>query len=208
MDVLLTKDNVPVVIHDNNLKRLANISKNISDLTVTEVKEITIRHGDKEDRIPSLEDLARQVKGKTKLLLEFKSHGQEKASIIDKTIEVLEKEGILEETIFHTSNIELINEFNEKHEDLDIGYVFIGKIGTFSARKMAKMPVDFISAEESLVTKNMIREVHKAGKPVFVWTINDDYKAERLLELGVDGLITDYPMEMLELRDRYQDYFE
>ena len=34
MDVLLTKDNVPVVIHDNNLKRLGNISKNISDLTL------------------------------------------------------------------------------------------------------------------------------------------------------------------------------
>ena len=33
MDVLLTKDNVPVVIHDNSLKRLANLSKNISDLT-------------------------------------------------------------------------------------------------------------------------------------------------------------------------------
>ena len=38
----------------------------------------------------------------------------------------------------------------------------------------------------------MIRETHKSGKAVFAWTINDDYKAERLLELGVDGIITDY----------------
>lgn len=52
----------------------------------------------------------------------------------------------------------------------------------------------------------MIRETHKSGKAVFAWTINDDYKAERLLELGVDGIITDYPMEMLELRDKYKDY--
>ena len=52
----------------------------------------------------------------------------------------------------------------------------------------------------------MIRETHESGKAVFAWTINDDYKAERLLELGVDGIITDYPMEMLELRDKYKDY--
>ena len=206
MDVLLTKDNVPVVIHDNNLKRLGKTPENISDLTVEEVKKITIASGGKKDAIPSLEDLSREVKGKTKLLLEFKTHGKEKASIVDETIKVLKKEGILEETIFHTSENELIEEFNEKYEELSIGYVFIGKIGTFSARKMSNMPVDFISAEESLINKKMLREVHKAGKAVFAWTINDDYKAERLLELGVDGLITDYPVEMIELRDKYRDF--
>lgn len=68
------------------------------------------------------------------------------------------------------------------------------------------MPVDFISAEESLINKKMIREVHKSGKGLFAWTINDDYKVERLLELGVDGIITDYPVEMIEIRERYKDY--
>ncbi|NLY36223.1 MAG: hypothetical protein GX046_03185 [Tissierellia bacterium] len=208
MDVLLTKDNIPVVIHDNNLKRLGSTSTNISDLTLEEVKKVIISAGDKKDSIPSLEELSRAVKGKTKLLLEFKTHGKEKVSIVDKTIEILKKEGILEETIFHTSEGEIIKEFNDKYEELTMGYVFIGKIGTFSAKKMAKMPVDFISAEESLINKNMIREVHKAGKAVFAWTINDDYKAKRLLELGVDALITDYPVEMVELRDKYKDYNE
>ncbi len=206
MDILLTKDNIPVVIHDNNLKRLANISKNISDLTLEEVKAITIRSGDEEDKIPSLEELAREVKGRTKLLVEFKRHGKEKASIVDKAVEILDKEGILEETIFHTSEYELIEEFNEKYEDLPIGYVFIGKIGTFSAKKMSNLPVDFISAEDSLINKKMIREAHRAGKPVFAWTINDDYKVEILLELGVDGIITDYPIETLPIIDKYKEY--
>lgn len=208
MDVLLTKDHIPIVIHDNNLKRLGKISKKVSDLTFDEVKQITIKGGGKESKIPSLEELSREVRGKTKLLLEFKTHGQEKVSIVDQTIAVLEREGILEETIFHTSEEHIIKEFNEKYEGLSIGYVFIGKIGTFSASKMSKMPVDFISAEESLINKNMIRAIHNSGKAVFAWTINDDYKAKRLLELGVDGLITDYPVEMIDLRDMYIDYWD
>lgn len=208
MDILLTQDNVPVVIHDNSLKRLANLSQDISYLTLAEVKGVTIKGSGKESFIPTLEELAREVKGNTKLLLEFKTHGKEKASIVDITIDILEQEGILDETIFHTSEYDVIEEFNEKYPELSMGYVFIGKLGTFSAKKMANLPVDFISAEESLIDKKMIREVYKAEKAVFAWTINDDYKAERLLELGVDGIITDYPVEMVELRDRYQDYNE
>lgn len=206
MDVLLTKDNIPVVIHDNNLKRLANQSKKISDLTLKEVQEISIKGGGKKSKIPTLRELSKQVKGRTKLLLEFKTHGKEKESIVDKTIEILKEEGILKETIFHTAEDKIIKEFNEKYEELTMGYVFVGKLGTFSAKKMSKMPVDFISAEESLINKNMIREIHKSHKAVFAWTINDDYKVERLLELGVDGIITDYPVEMIEIRDRYKEY--
>src|SRR5690625_11325 len=208
MDILLTKDNVPVVIHDNNLKRLGNVKNKISNMTAEEVKAVTIRGGGKEDYIPTLEELAKEVKGKTRLLLEFKTHGQENASIVDKAMDILDNEGILEETIFHTSEIDIINEFNEKYGEHPIGYVFIGKIGTFSAKNMSKMPVDFVSAEESLINKNLIKAVHKANKAVFAWTINDDYKAERLLELGVDGIITDYPVEMIELRDKYIDYHD
>lgn len=208
MDVLLTKDDVPVVIHDNSLKRLAEMPKNISDMTLSEVRDVTIKSDGIKDNIPSLRELAIEVKDETKLLLEFKTHGKETASIVDKTVEILEDEGILDETIFHTSQRDIIKEFNEKHEKLPMGYVFIGTLGTFSAKRMSNMPVDFISAEETLIDKSLIREIHKAGKAIFAWTINDDYKAERLLQLGIDGIITDYPVEMLELRNRYIDWDE
>lgn len=58
-------------------------SMNISEMTIEEVKKIVIRAGDKEDTVPSLEELAREVKGKTKLLLEFKTHGKEESSIVE-----------------------------------------------------------------------------------------------------------------------------
>lgn len=46
----------------------------------------------------------------------------------------------------------------------------------------------------------------KSDKIVFAWTINYNCQAERLLELGVEGIITDYPVERIELPDRYKDY--
>ena len=204
MDVLLTKDNIPVVIHDNNLKRLAKINKKISDLELNEIKNITIESGSKEDEIPTLEELAKESKGKIKLLLEFKIHGKEKESIVDNTIEILKKEGILEDTIFQTAEEDLIKEFNEKYEDLYMGYIYKSKKKSISIKKALDLPVDFISAKGSFVDKTMVRQVHKTGKPIFAWTIDKVYKAERLLDLGVDGIITNYPLEMLPIIDRYK----
>lgn len=42
-----------------------------------------------------------------------------------------------------------------------------------------------------LVTRSTVARAHKAGVPVHVWTIDDPAEIERLLELGVDGIITD-----------------
>ncbi|OLS02698.1 glycerophosphodiester phosphodiesterase family protein [Tissierella creatinophila] len=208
IDILLTKDSVPVVIHDNSLKRLADTRKKISNLTVDEVKKVTLEDGKEKDDIPLLEELSRKVKGKTNLLVEFKTHDKEKASVVDKTIEVLEKEGILEETIFQTAEYDIIKDFNEKYKDLSIGYIFKGRIGVFPTKKLSQMPVDFISVKELLINKKMIKELHKSGKAVFTWTTNNDYKAEKLLKLGVDGIITDYSVEMMKPRDKYKDYNE
>lgn len=204
IDVLLTKDNIPVVIHDNNLKRLAEIDKDISDLTLQEIKDITIESGSKEDEIPTLKELVKEAKGETKLLLEFKIHGKEKESIIDKTIDILKKEGMLEDTVFQTAEDDLIKEFNKKHEDLCMGYIYKSKKKSISIKKALDLPVDFISAKGSFIDKNMIRQVHKHEKPIFAWTIDEIYKAERLLDLGVDGIITNYPLEMIQVIDRYK----
>ena len=206
IDVLLSKDNIPVVIHDNNLKRLADTSEKISNMTVGEVKDVTIEDkGDKDD-IPLLDELSRAVKGKAKLLVEFKIHEKEKESIIDNSIEILEREGILGETTFQTAEKKIINEFNKKYEDLTMGFIYKGRIGAFTAKRLSKMPVDFVSVKESLINKKMVKEMHKSGKAIFTWTTNNDYKAERLLKLGVDGIITDHSIEMVELRDKYKDY--
>lgn len=129
-----------------------------------------------------------------------------KDSIIDKSIEVLDKEGILEESKFQTAEEDLLEEFKEKYKDLPIGFIYKGRIGLLPIKKLANMPVDFISVKESLINKKMIRKLHKAEKAVFTWTTNKDQKAERILKLGVDGIISDHSVEKVELRDKYDDY--
>jgi len=51
----------------------------------------------------------------------------------------------------------------------------------------------FTNGYLSFITKEMVDEAHKAGMPVKVWTVNRLNIAEQMLDLNVDGIITDYP---------------
>lgn len=64
LDVHLTKDNIVVVFHDNNLKRLTGINKNIKDLTYDEIKNII--------DVPTLNEVLSLVKGKVPIIIELK----------------------------------------------------------------------------------------------------------------------------------------
>ena len=202
IDILLSKDGIPMVIHDNNLRRLASINQKISNLTYEEIYLIEIENRGQKGYIPSLRDLAKRLEEEDiKLLLEFKSHGKEEKSLVDETIRVLEEEEVLDRVIFQTSSLRTLNEFRENYDQLKIGYIMIGKLGNFSKAKVKLLGVDFISIEASMVDKRLLRSAHKNQIPVYVWTVNDENKARELFKLGVDGIITDYPDLMRKIEE-------
>jgi glycerophosphoryl diester phosphodiesterase len=52
-----------------------------------------------------------------------------------------------------------------------------------------------------IVTPSFVRNAHKLGLEVHVWTINDEREMRRLLDMGVDGIFTDHPALMRRLLD-------
>lgn len=72
IDVQLTKDSVPVVFHDANLKRMCNVDGNVCDYTLSELRELKL--GDSNQLIPTLKEVLLEVDGKVPLLIEYKMH--------------------------------------------------------------------------------------------------------------------------------------
>ena len=66
LDIHLLKDNTVIVYHDDNLKRLTGINKQIKDCTYDEIKQIKSIH------IPSLKEVLDLVQGKVPILIEYK----------------------------------------------------------------------------------------------------------------------------------------
>lgn len=58
-------------------------------------------------------------------------------------------------------------------------------------RRWRDLPLQYVIPEYSLITEDLVQQVHKARRMIFAWTVNDKRTMLRLAEWGVDGIISD-----------------
>ena len=195
-DIILTKDNKFVVMHDYNLKRLAGLNKRVQDMNFDEVVGLTIKQGDYTSKIPSLEEFVTKAKElNMNLVIELKPHGAEPSNYIDILIDEV-KRLKLENYKFMSLDSKVINELEEKAPDLETGYVIPLQFGNFSNTK-----VDFFVIEDFSYRDRLVEQARKENKQVFVWTINDSALITRYLQNPADGIITDEPELVKDEKD-------
>ena len=78
----------------------------------------------------------------------------------------------------------------------NLGGIDIDPYGGSLAKAAAAQGYDVISPAFRSVTPGMIAEAHELGLPVIPWTVNTTADMQRLMDLGVDGIITDYPTRL------------
>ena len=59
--------------------------------------------------------------------------------------------------------------------------------------------IDFISIRSSFAGRRLVEAAHEKGKAVHVWTVNSKTEMEQMKLLGVDNIITDYPVRAREI---------
>ncbi|WP_144672922.1 glycerophosphodiester phosphodiesterase family protein [Arthrobacter sp. U41] len=78
----------------------------------------------------------------------------------------------------------------------NLGGIDIDTYGGSLAKAAAAQGYDAVSPAFRSVTPGMITEAHELGLPVVPWTVNTTADMTRLMDLGVDGIITDYPSRL------------
>ena len=187
-DIILTKDNKFVVMHDYNLKRLAGLNKRVQDMNFDEVVGLTIKQGDYTSKIPSLEEFVNKAKElNMKLVIELKPHGAEPSNYIDILIGEI-KRLKLENYKFMSLNSKVMEELETKVPNLETGYVIPLQFGNFHHSN-----IDFFVIEDFSYRDRLVEQARKENKQVFVWTINDPALITKYLQSPADAIITDEP---------------
>ena len=188
LDILLTKDNKFVVMHDYNLKRLAGINKRVQDMNYDEIVGLPIKQGEHTSTIPSLEEFVTKAKElNIKLVIELKPHGAEPSNYIDILIDEV-KRLKLENYKFMSLSSKVMEELETKLPTLETGYVIPLQFGNFHHSN-----VDFFVIEDFSYRDRLVEQARKENKQVFVWTINDPALITKYLQSPADGIITDEP---------------
>ena len=88
LDIQLTKDKIPIVFHDYNLKRTCGVDKRVDELTLNELKKLKLFNS--KEKIPTLKEFLKTVDGKTPLIIEYKIENMD-LSLCDISIKQLDK---------------------------------------------------------------------------------------------------------------------
>ena len=206
LDVQMTADGVAVVTHDTSLRRCTGRNANIYDLTYAQVQQLDAgRWFGRQfagSHIPTLEEVLALCRGKAELNIEIKP-STFTPTLEAETVRLIHAYGYEADCVITSQSYETLCKVKELDPDITTGYILALGVGTYYDLPAA----DFFSVESTFITAGMVQQIHLRGKTISAWTINHQQDAAKLLQIGVDDLITDKPelIAPLLVRDKALD---
>ena len=198
-DVHLTADGVLVAFHDTDLSRTCNTTGDIVQLSWPEVSEARVEG---REPIPLMADLLEEFP-EVRFNIDCKSD-----QAIPVLIDLLQEHEAINRVCIGSFRHKRLRTLRQRIgpelltclSPREVASLRLAKRLRGVAPRIAQVPVQaggsLNRGRITIVNERFVHDAHRLGVPVHVWTINDASEVERLLDLGVDGIMTDYP-EML-----------
>jgi glycerophosphoryl diester phosphodiesterase len=214
-DIHMTRDGEVVVSHDDHIERICGRAGVIRDMTYAELAaadagRMFTRDGamfpfrDKGVRVPRLAEVLAAFP-KLRMIVEVK---QIAPSVVSPMLDVIDRAGMRRNVLVASEHQEPLDEVRKLAPEIPTNFsylesgLFIQAMGTGDANY--RPPGDAVQIPRSyeswqLVTPESVAFAHRLGLEVHVWTVNDEAEMSELLDMGVDGLISDYPERALDV---------
>lgn len=220
MDLHSTADEVLVVMHDDTVDRTTDGSGPIQSLTLAEIKALDAGYRWSADEgqtfpyrgqgitVPTLEEVFAAFPDMA-LNIEIK---QAEPSLVEPFCQLMREHGLGERVLvasFHQETVEAFRQACPKvatssGEGEVIALFALSKLfleATYGPAAQAVQVPEYRSGLHVL-TPRFVDAAHSRGLEVHAWTINETPDMQRLVALGVDGVITDYPDRLMEVLGR------
>ncbi len=201
LDIQQTADDRLALLHDDDLDRTTSGSGMLWQKPLAELQ--TYETGSwfapqfAGEPLPTLEEVMALVRGKMKLNIEVKLHGHER-DIAKLVVDTIRREKFEQECIVTSFGHNVADEIKALAPELKVGYIF-GKEeyheGVFEG------PVEVLSVNHYLVSEEFMARARAAHKEVHVWTVNEKSLMHRMMDLGVEAIITNYPDRLAEVME-------
>lgn len=200
IDVQETKDGIVVLCHDTTLKRFTGAPVKVSSVTYEELEKMSagewFSQEFADEKFPTLEEVMELCKGRINLNIEIKNIGA-KSEIVKKVMDLVENYDMQEQCVITSVNMSYLIQAKEINPDIHTGHIISAAYGDYYSNEN----IDFISLRSNFVNKQLVDSAHEAGKAVHAWTVNSREEIERVCLLGVDNIITDYPVRVKKIID-------
>jgi len=173
--------------HDRRLERLTGTQGRFARLTIADLKRLRVQGHE----IPSLRDVVKQINRRAALNIEIKGHSC--ADAVVKIASSMMASGWSRDQIL-VSSFDHVQLHQIRAADPRIPLGVLMECRPFDLAGAAKrLGAYSIHCGLSFVTEDYVKDAHAHGLKFMVYTVNHEEDVRELIDLGVDGIISDYP---------------
>lgn len=195
-DVRLTREELPVLIHDERLSVPDAGLCAVRDLTYQQLYELDIGGG---ERVMTLEALLADPESELNYDIEIKE-----LDAVEKVVNLVEKYKLVKRVILTSFNPEALQVIKDMRPEIRRGLLvdrLFGRLirGKNVIRAAVMLGCNYFLPHFHRLTHQEVEAAHHEGLLVIPWTVNSKEDAQRMLEMGVNGLISDRPDYLVEI---------
>ena len=197
-DVQVSSDGIPYIFHDDDVKRILNNPIRFDSLSSNEIDELSIFNSCK---IPKLSDALLRFPNLC-FQIDFKTD-----EVVMPALDVINEMNVFDRVCIASFNSKRLQNVRSLYPDLCISMgpkeiikTLLASFGLYNKSIHGQcLQVPIYQYGIKIVTQRFINYVQKKGLKIIVWTINDLKTMDKLISMGVDGIITDKPLELKQL---------
>jgi glycerophosphoryl diester phosphodiesterase len=201
IDLHLSLDRVVMIHHDASLERLG-ASGEIREYSASELSRLNAAPGASlEERIPTLLDVLDRFGERMQFNLEIKVGGDNRAyeGIEEIALAAVSERGLLPRMLFSSFYDEVLVRMRALSAAARLALLVSPRAPVAILERAAAVSAEAINPEVRLVDSELVSKAHEAGLAVYPYTEDDPAGMVRLLDAGVDGIITNHPARLLAL---------
>ncbi|HOX38239.1 MAG TPA: glycerophosphodiester phosphodiesterase family protein [Candidatus Brocadiia bacterium] len=208
-DVYLSKDGVPVLMHDDKLDRTTNGKGSIHSYTAEELGKVDAGSWKgaqyKGEPVPKLVDVLRAMKGKgVTAVIEIKQDGMAK-----EVMDALSETGMMDNAAIISFKDKALFDINKLGGKMPRGFLLGEKLSGTTAQQADYLVIrakacgaNVLDLNYRMLNPELVAELQKRGYPVWCWTVDEEPVMKALAEWGVDSVTTNRPDALVALRKR------
>lgn len=206
-DVHLSLDGVPVICHNYTIDETSNGTGEIEKMTLEELKSYDFGSYYSEEfkgtPLPTLNEFLDLAVGKRLKVLNIELKPEKddarRETLVRKTLEAVEERGLSDILLISSFSKEILEYIKQIAPECKTAYLYpagyarahMAFVPPYSAMK--EMQCHAAHPHKLCIRGSFVKNAHKAGLQVNVWTIDEPEDIRAMIKAGVDGIITDCP---------------
>jgi glycerophosphoryl diester phosphodiesterase len=198
LDVAVTRDGIPVVLHDPTVRRTTEGRGSVRKLTLSDVRALDAGRWFAEEfsgeRIPLLEEVLDLVAGRICVNIEIKREAvwkQASGGIEEKVLRVVDRKKLIDRTVISSFSPLAVERSKALRPDCSTALLLTRMPVRFPMKLLRRTGADALHVPFRRLKRVFLEHARNEGIPLRVYTVNEIRSMQNLIDWGVDGIFTD-----------------